>query len=197
MTRLVVMGSSWGGVEAVGRVLANLPEGFYTPIAVAQHRSPDSDGESLVLELERAGGRRVREAEDKDAIVAGWVYLAPADYHLLVEDATFALSTDERVHYSRPSIDVLFESASDAYGEDVVGVILTGANDDGAAGISRIKERGGMAIIQDPLTAERREMPDAAIAATVADAILPLDDIGTLLGELGGRRVLAPNRGPP
>jgi two-component system chemotaxis response regulator CheB len=109
------------------------------------------------------------------------VYLAPPDYHLLVERGSFALSVDERVQNARPSIDVLFESAADAYGEGVIGVILTGANQDGAAGLAKIKERGGVAIVQDPSGAERRTMPDAAIAATVADAVLPLDEIGRFI----------------
>ena len=106
------------------------------------------------------------------------VYLAPPDYHLLVQRGSFALSTDARVQFARPSIDVLFESAAYAYGRGVIGIILTGANDDGAAGLAVVKQRGGVAVIQDPRGAAKRTMPDAAIAATAADAILPLDEIG-------------------
>ena len=125
------------------------------------------------------------EAEDKDDLVRGHVYLAPSDYHLLVErDGTLALSTDERVQYARPSIDVLFESAADAYRERCVGVVLTGLNEDGAAGLARIKQLGGVAIVQDPQTAERGEMPAAAIVATTADVILPLEEIGLFLHGL-------------
>jgi two-component system chemotaxis response regulator CheB len=124
---------------------------------------------------------RVRDADDKEPIVAGNVYLAPPDYHLLVEPGHFALSTDERVHHARPSIDVLFESAADAYGERVIGVILTGANQDGASGLARIKAAGGVAIVQDPRDSERREMPDAALAATEVDAVLALDEIGPFI----------------
>jgi two-component system chemotaxis response regulator CheB len=111
-------------------------------------------------------------------IEPGHVYLAPPDYHLLVEDGWFSLSTEDRVRYARPSIDVLFDSAADAYGPRVIGIVLTGANEDGAAGLARIKERGGVAVVQDPRSAVRQEMPSAAIAATVADAVLPLEEIG-------------------
>src|SRR5207247_7044474 len=119
--------------------------------------------------------------EDKTAIEPRHVYIAPSDYHLLVEAGSFALSVDERVQHARPSIDVLFETAADAYGDRVIGVILTGANEDGAAGLARIKARGGVAIVQDPAGAAKRVMPEAAIAATVADAVLPLEDIGRFI----------------
>jgi two-component system chemotaxis response regulator CheB len=121
------------------------------------------------------------DVEDKAPIERGRVYVAPPDYHLLIERGSFALSVDERVHHARPSIDVLFQSAADAYGDGVIAIILTGANEDGAAGLARIKERGGVAVIQDPSGAERRAMPDAAIAATVADAVLPLEAIGSFI----------------
>ena len=124
------------------------------------------------------------EAGDKDPIRPGNVYIAPPDYHLLVERRSFALSTDERVNYARPSIDVLFESASDAYGPRLIGIVLTGANHDGAAGLARIKRRGGVAIVQDPGEAEAAAMPAAALAATEADAVLALADIGPFLHGL-------------
>jgi two-component system chemotaxis response regulator CheB len=126
----------------------------------------------------------VREAGDKDSIQPGRVYLAPPDYHLLVEPEGFALSTDEAVQYSRPSIDVLFDSAADTYGDRLIGVLLTGANEDGAYGLRRVRRRGGVTIVQDPETAERRTMPDAAIAAGAADLVLPLDGIAPKLAEL-------------
>ena len=123
--------------------------------------------------------------QDKDDLVAGTVHLAPADYHTLIEvEGTLGLSTEERVHFARPSIDVLFRTAAEAYRERCVGIVLTGANDDGADGLRRIKELGGVAIVQDPGTAERREMPAAAIAATDADVVLPLGKIGTFLRGL-------------
>lgn len=183
MTRyqLVVIGASWGGMHAISSLLEGLREHGEIVIAIAQHRHPDS-GRELREAFQARTPLRVHDAEDKDVLEPGNVYLAPPDYHLLVErDGTLALSTDERVNFARPSIDVLFESAADAYGERCIGIVLTGANEDGAAGLRRIKERGGVAIIQDPAQALRRAMPDAAIAATVADAVLPLEEIGKFL----------------
>jgi two-component system chemotaxis response regulator CheB len=150
-------------------------------VVVAQHRASDPVEGGLAGLLEHRAHLPVSDANDKTSIEPGRVYLAPPDYHLLVQPGYFSLSTDERVHYARPSIDVLFESAADAYRERVIGVILTGANADGAAGLARIKRDGGVAVVQDPLTAERGEMPGAALAATAADAVLPLDQIGPFL----------------
>ena len=180
MYELICIGASWGGLHAVGRVLSDIPEEIDQPIAIAQHRYIDAGGALPELLGERIH-RPVVDVEDKTPIEPRCVYIAPPDYHLLVEPGYFALNVDARVQHARPSIDVLFESAADAYGEGVVGVILTGANEDGASGLARIKERGGVAIVQDPGSAERRTMPDAAIAATVADAILPLEEIGRFL----------------
>jgi two-component system chemotaxis response regulator CheB len=181
---LVVVGASWGGLQALGRLLSDLPGGLDLPVVIAQHRHPDSHEGTLAQLLQRQIDRPVLEAEDKATIEPRHVYVAPSDYHLLVERGSFALSLDDRVRYARPSIDVLFESAADAYGEGVIGIVLTGANDDGARGLARIKELGGVAVIQDPESAVRRAMPDAAIAATAADAILPLEDIGAFVYEL-------------
>jgi two-component system chemotaxis response regulator CheB len=184
---LVVVGTSWGGLQAVGRLLSDLPQDFEPPIAIAQHRHPDSQPGTLQELHQRQIARPVVEAEDKLAIEPGWVYVAPPDYHLLVEQGRFALSVDDRVRYARPSIDVLFESAADVYGEGLIGIILTGANDDGARGLARIKEVGGVALIQDPSSATKRAMPEAAIAATPAAAILPLEEIGAYVYELCAR----------
>jgi two-component system chemotaxis response regulator CheB len=181
---LVVVGSSWGGLQALGRLLSDVPPDFEPPVVIAQHRHPDSQEGTLRQLLQRQIERPVLEAEDKLPIEPRHVYVAPPDYHLLVERGSLALSLDDRVSYARPSIDVLFESAADAYGGGVVGVILTGANDDGARGLARIKEVGGVALIQDPAAAARRAMPDAAIATTAADAILPLEEIGAYVYEL-------------
>lgn len=178
---LICIGASWGGLRAVGQVLSDLPGEIDVPIVIAQHRHPDSLEGTLPELLRTQTDRIVQDAEDKISIERGHVYVAPPDYHLLVERGSLALSVDERVQFARPSIDVLFESAADAYGAKVIGVILTGANEDGAAGLARIKQRGGVALIQDPAGAVRRDMPDAAIAATVADAILPLEEIGKFL----------------
>lgn len=181
---LVVVGSSWGGLQALGRLLADLPHDFEPAVVIAQHRHPDSHPGTLQLLLQRETERPVLEAEDKLAIEPRHVYVAPPDYHLLVERGSFALSVDDRVRHARPSIDVLFESAAYAYGDRVVGIILTGANDDGAMGLARIKELGGVAVVQDPAAAAKRQMPDAAIASTAADAILPLEEIGAYVHEL-------------
>ena len=178
MYDLVCIGASWGGLKAIGQVLADLPAEIDLPIAIAQHRHPDSQEGALAELLQAQTDRRVLDVEDKMPIEPRNVYLAPPDYHLLVQRGSFALSTDARVQFARPSIDVLFESAAYAYGRGVIGIILTGANEDGAAGLAVVKQRGGVAVIQDPRGAAKRTMPDAAIAATAADAILPLDEIG-------------------
>jgi two-component system chemotaxis response regulator CheB len=181
---LIAIGASWGGLHALSRLLEGIPAGLDQPIVVAQHRSPSSADGGLTALLQSHTSRVVREAADKMPIERGCVYLAPPDYHLLVESSSLALSTDAAVQFARPSIDVLFESAADAYGDGTIGVVLTGANDDGAAGLARIKDRGGVAIVQDPDRSERRRMPDAAIAATVADAVLPIEEIGPFLAGL-------------
>jgi two-component system chemotaxis response regulator CheB len=181
---LIVVGSSWGGLAALSTLLDRLPEEVEVPIAVAQHRSPVSSEGGLAALLADHTTRAVRDAGDKEPIEPRTVYLAPPDYHLLVEPGSFALSVDDLVQFARPSIDVLFESAADAYGDQTIGIVLTGANEDGAQGLRRIKERGGVAIVQDPRTAARRSMPDAAIAATVADAVLPVEEIGAFVRGL-------------
>src|SRR5439155_9631982 len=153
--------------------LDGLGEDSPAAIVIAQHRGPWG-GERLAPLLQRQTQLRVREAEDKDELTPGTVYLAPPDYHTLIEaDGTIALSIDEHVRHARPSIDVLFHSAAEAYRERCVGVVLTGANEDGAEGLALIKQLGGVAVVQDPRTAERREMPTAALEATNADLVLP------------------------
>jgi two-component system, chemotaxis family, protein-glutamate methylesterase/glutaminase len=178
---LIAVGTSWGGLNALTRLLADLPDEIEQPIVIAQHRSVESPEGGLGGLLQSHTSRVVRDAEDKDPLERCHVYLAPPDYHLLVEHGSLALSVDELVQYARPSIDVLFETAADAYRERAIGIILTGANDDGAAGLARIKQRGGVAIVQDPDTSERRRMPDAALAATDADAVLRIDEMGAFL----------------
>ena len=178
MYELICIGASWGGLEAISRVLSDIPDELDQPIVIAQHRHPDSLEGTFAQLLQTQTARVVQDAEDKLAIEPRHVYVAPPNYHLLVERGSLALSVDAQVQHARPSIDVLFESAAHAYAETVIGIILTGANDDGARGLARIKRQGGVALVQDPAEAARRAMPDAAIAATVADAILPLDEIG-------------------
>jgi two-component system chemotaxis response regulator CheB len=174
---LIVIGTSWGGLEALSRLLGGLPDEIHQPIVVAQHRSTESQENGLGRLLQHHTRRFVGDPDDKTPLEADHVYLGPPDYHLLVEEGHLALSTDAPVQFARPSIDVLFQSAADAYGARTIGIVLTGANADGAQGLARIKDMGGVAIVQDPATSERRAMPDAAIAATMADAILPLDEI--------------------
>jgi|SRR4051794_10859440 len=181
---LIVVGASWGGLEALEVVLRDLPKDFSTPIAIAQHRAVDSGSGALSAMLASHSGREVTEPSDKDPVEAGRIYVAPPDYHLLVEPDGFALSTDAAVHYSRPSIDVLFDSAADVYAERLVSVVLTGANDDGAFGTMRVRRRGGLTIAQDPATAQRPEMPAAAIATGAVQRVLALEEIAPMLVEV-------------
>jgi len=181
---VIAIGASWGGLQAVGTLLAGLSADIDATVVVAQHRGPESSPGLLEAILQRSAKRPVSAPDDKEPLERGHVYVAPADYHLLVEDGHFALSTESRVQHARPSIDVLFESIANAYRERAIGIVLTGLNQDGAAGLAAIKEQGGVAIVQDPSSAERRAMPDAALAATSADAVLPLAEIPGFLHSL-------------
>jgi two-component system chemotaxis response regulator CheB len=178
---MIAIGASWGGLEAMGTLLEGIPSDLDQAIVVAQHRSPDASRGVLESLLQRHVERPVTEPSDKDLIEPGHVYVAPPDYHLLVEGGRFALSVEARVQYARPSIDVLFESVADAYRAGAIGIVLTGANKDGAAGLAAIKRNGGVSIVQDPQTASKRTMPDAAIEAAAVDAVLPLEEIGPFL----------------
>lgn len=179
---LVVIGASWGGLDALGQVLDGLPDGFGCAVAVVQHRNHNES--PLASLLGRRSSWPVIEADDKQPIEPGAIYVAPPNYHLLVESGAFALSTDAPVAFSRPSIDVLFESAADEYHERVIAVLLTGANEDGARGTARVHARGGYTIVQDPATAVRPTMPLAAIALDEPDAVLGLDEIPERLVQL-------------
>ncbi len=182
---LVAIGASWGGLRAVECVLGMLPADFGAAVVIAQHRQGQTDDDGrLTMLLDAQCALVVREAEDKQALAPGTVLVAPADYHLLVESDSVALSVDPPHNFSRPSIDILFGTAADAYGERAAGVVLTGSNADGAEGLARIAGRGGPAIVQDPGTATRREMPDAALAATPGAQVVALEDIGPLLAWL-------------
>jgi two-component system chemotaxis response regulator CheB len=180
---LITIGCSMGGMHALQVIFETLPKDFAVPIAVVQHRYKTSN-EGLPQFLRRHSQLDVVDTLDKQWIKPGTVYLAPANYHLLVERGELSLSVDEKVEYSRPSIDVMFESAALAYGPAVVGVVLTGANADGARGAALIKKRGGFVIAQDPKPAESPVMPQATIDGTRVDRILPLDRIGPFLIEL-------------
>ena len=184
---IVVVGASAGGTQGLTALLSGLPRDFPVPVVVVLHRGRDS-ADTLTESLQRSSVLRVKEAQDKEPLVPGSVYLAPPDYHLLVEKDHLALSTEGPVHWARPSIDVLFESAADSWAAETVGVILTGAGSDGAQGLARIKRRGGLAVVQDPSEAQHRAMPDAAIAAAKVDQILPLKEIARFLASLCSAR---------
>ncbi len=182
---LVVIGASLGGPSAIRTVLAGLPADFPWAIAIVQHWRADHD-ELLPDALTRGCPLPVAVVFDKEPIQPGHVHLARPDYHLLVEDGHFALSLDAPVNYARPSIDLCFESAAEALGPAVTGIVLTGANDDGARGLARIKALGGRALVQDPSGAECPTMPQAALAATAPDAVLRLAEIAPWLTRAAG-----------
>lgn len=182
---LAVIGCSLGGLDALQAILGSLPQDLPVPVVVAQHRGSHAD-DALVQLLQARTALRVCEPDDKEPLLPGAVYVAPAGYHVLVEAGSLSLSADEPVNSSRPSIDVLFESAADTYGPRVVGVILTGNGSDGAAGAARIRARGGLLVVQDPATARASAMPDAALAATQADHVARLEEIAPLLARLCG-----------
>ncbi len=185
---VIVVGASLGGLRALRTLVSGLPAGFGPTIAIVQHRGKDS--ELLCELLQDCSALPVAEALDKQPMEPG-VFVAPPGYHLIAERGYFALSTDEPVQYSRPSIDVLFSSAADAYGATAAGVVLTGANADGAEGLHRIVERGGHAVVQDPDTAEARTMPAAALRRVPAAERLRLEQIAShllALAAAGGER---------
>lgn len=179
---LVVIGASAGGLSAVCTLLKLLPETFEIPIVVVQHRAKESM--ALAEVLQDCTRLRVMEAEDKMPLEARSVYIAPPDYHLLIDDGRLALSTEDLVLFSRPSIDVFFDSAADAYGSGVIGVVLTGANSDGSKGLKKIAARGGQALVQDPKTAEIQVMPAAAQKAVRSARIMDLEAIAAHLVKL-------------
>ena len=176
---LIAVGTSLGGLNALTTLFRALPPGLPVPIVVVQHRTASPDGARLSAVLQDYTSLLVVEAEDKMSLEPGTVYLAPADYHLLIEEpGLIALSTDAPVRAARPSIDVLFQTAAEAYGRALLAVLLTGASADGAQGLAAVKARGGRVIVQDPDNAECRTMPAAGIAATAVDYVLPLSKIG-------------------
>lgn len=182
--RAVVIGVSAGGLAALEKILPVLKGTFSLPVLVVQHLSPTSEN-YLPIHFSHRCSLEVKEAEDKEPIEGGVIYFAPPNYHLLVECNRFvALSTEERVNFSRPSIDVLFETAAEAYQNELVGIVLTGANSDGAVGMTKIKQLGGLAVVQSPETAESDAMPKATIDAVEVDHILPLNEIGHFLNIL-------------
>jgi len=177
----IVIGVSSGGMNALKYLFSKLPADYRIPIIIVQHVSARSDNDWIKL-LNAKSNLSIKEADEKEKIETGNVYIAPSNYHLMIEkDKTFSLTVDEYVNFARPSIDVLFESAAEAYKKKLIGIVLTGSNNDGTKGIKRIKECGGLAIIQDPKTAESPNMPASAIAAVQPDYILSLEKIVQLL----------------
>ncbi len=182
--KAVVVGASAGGLYALKRLLPALPATFPCPVLVVQHMSPHSDN-YMTRMLNDLSLLTIKEADEKEAIISGTVYIAPPDYHLLVEsDYSLSLSVEEKVNYSRPSIDVLFETAADVYGPHLMGIVLTGASIDGANGLLAVKKKGGFTIVQHPDDAESPAMPKAAIEMAKPHKILTLDEIIALLSQV-------------
>jgi two-component system, chemotaxis family, protein-glutamate methylesterase/glutaminase len=181
----VLIGASAGGTSALKAILAPLPSNFPVPILVVQHVHPLQKSASLV-HVTHNPALIIKDADQNESLQAGHVYFAPPNYHLLVEeDRTLSLSIDPKVNFTRPAVDVLFESAVDAFGAlPLVGIVLSGANNDGAAGLRYLKQRGGLSIVQDPASAEVSYMPQAAIQAAHPAHILPPEKIGALLVRL-------------
>jgi two-component system chemotaxis response regulator CheB len=184
--KLVAIGTSWGGLDVLRVILRGLPAELDAAVVIAQHRSPESHPTAFRDLLRAVTRLEVVEASDKDTIRPGTAYIAAPDYHLLVDPGAISLSTDQPVLYARPSIDVLLETAAESYRERCVGVVLTGANDDGSLGLARVAELGGTAIVQDPETAQRDEMPAAALRAVPSARVAPAAEIAPLLVELCG-----------
>lgn len=181
---IVVMGCSAGGLSALEAILSRLKNPIETPIVIVQHLSPDS-GDSILKLLNKYSDVEVYEPTDKELVEGGKIYLAPPDYHLMIEsDRTFCLNMGPKENYSRPSIDVLFETAAEVYQDRCLAILLTGANRDGARGMAVIKDFNGVTIAQDPLEAQVPIMPKSAIKAGVVDYTFTLDKIGDRLNEV-------------
>jgi two-component system chemotaxis response regulator CheB len=191
--KAIVIGVSSGGVQALKLLLGRLPVNFPLPVLIVQHISPDA-GNGMAKLLDNLCAIRVKEADEQEPIEPETVYLAPPNYHLLVErGGLLALSADPPVSYARPSVDVLFESAAAVFGPALIGIVLTGANYDGSEGARTIKKSGGTVIVQDPKDADTPQMPLAAIGATQPDYIVALAEMPALLQQLAGMTV--PRRG--
>lgn len=184
---MIAIGASLGASKALPAILGSLPDSMREPIAVVVHRHRDSD-HRMVDQLQRCCTRTIEEAVDKQAIEPGHVYLAPPDYHLLVQGDHFELSVDEMVNFARPSIDVFFESLAEDSGPATIGILLTGASSDGAKGLAAIKAAGGLVIVQDPADAECPVMPAAALALLRPDHVCRLDEIAALICRAATRR---------
>lgn len=183
---IVVVGASWGGLDALARIARGLPVDFPMPVVIVQHRGRDS--QPLLAELlQDETDLNVVEPDDKEPLRKGHVYVAPADYHLLVDSDHVTLEVDAPVRFSRPSIDVTFVSAAETFGAKAIGVVLTGANADGSRGLRCIADHGGTAIVQDPQSAEMPVMPLAALKAVPEATVLPIDQIASALASLAAQ----------
>jgi len=186
--KIVVIGASAGGMEALDKIVSAFDKDFFIPVVIVQHLAPSSEN-YLVNYLDEHSHLKVVEATEKQNILPGHIYLAPPNYHLLIEDdQTLSLAVSEKVNFSRPSIDVLFETAIMAFRSKVIGVLLTGASRDGAEGMRLIHEAGGMTIVQDPKDAFVPVMPQAAINHTTVDYILPLEEIAPFLNTISSAK---------
>lgn len=182
--KAVVIGVSTGGVSALKFLLGSLPENFPAPVLVVTHITPDSD-DALAVLLDTLCPIRVKEADEQEFVVPGTVYLAPANYHLLVErGGSLTFSVDPPVNFARPSVDVLFETAADVFGSALIGIVLTGAGSDGSRGLLKIQQSGGITIVQEPADAELSSMPESALQMVKADHIVCLKEIPGLLTTL-------------
>lgn len=187
----IVIGVSSGGLNALKFIFSALPADFNMPIIIVQHISARSDNQWIKL-LNDKSNLNIKEADEKEIIEKGNVYMAPPNYHLLIEkNKTFSLTIDEKVNFARPAIDVLFESAAEAYENKLIGIILTGSSSDGTLGLKKIKEYGGLTIVQDPKTAESSFMPASAMAVVNVDHVLPLEGMADLLVGLSKASILS------
>lgn len=184
----IVIGVSAGGLNALKIIFSILPKDFKIPLIIVQHVSANSNSEWISY-MNKRSPLYIKEADEKEKIKSGTAYFAPPNYHLLIEkNHTFSFTIDERVNFSRPSIDVMFESAIEAYHNKLIGIVLTGANKDGTIGLKHIKEAGGMTIVQNPLEAEMAYMPESAMSIK-PDYILPLKEIAELLVNINSQNV--------
>jgi two-component system chemotaxis response regulator CheB len=181
--KCIVIGGSAGSLKIILYILSHLKQGFAIPIVIVLHRKNDSES-TLSDVINNSTHLKVKEAEDKEPIVTGMVYVAPADYHLLIEkEHIFSLDVSEKVNFSRPSIDVTFQTAAEAYGSHLIAIILSGANDDGTDGLKTVRKKNGTVIAQDPKTASMYVMPQSAIDHGLADHIFSAKEIADFLDQ--------------
>jgi two-component system chemotaxis response regulator CheB len=181
---LIAVGASAGALDPLVKLVGGLPDDFDQPIALVKHRGADTGDDPLFRILGDVTSLRVVEVEDKQEIAGGCLYIAPAGYHTLIDEGHFALSMAAPLRFARPSIDPLFESAADCFGSRTLAVVLSGNSDDGARGALRVKQRGGIVLVQKPDTAECPRMPEATIATTEVDAVLSAGEMGVFLTRM-------------